>query len=171
MEPIVMVGVNEYAEGMPVKLVGVSAKDECLPLSCDGKLVLQALNEGGCNHTLIDLNQLLSWVSINKPDMYNKYTPKTMDFNGKKLKHLDILQVYDLSDGVASTGYPFLMLVTFDGGGFTFSDGAHTMGGDKAINKSKGVVVGSALTNVILCDEYVIDKESILEYAKQFTNK
>ncbi len=63
MEAIVLHGVEEYAEGMDVKLKKNSF----------GSVVIVALNEAGYNSTEVDLGQLLEAVSELMPDLYMKH--------------------------------------------------------------------------------------------------
>ena len=51
VQRIIMEGVREYAEDFDVELLRV-----------DGRLVIHAQNEGGCNGTRVDLLDLLGWV-------------------------------------------------------------------------------------------------------------
>ena len=62
MDDVIMSGVTEYNEEMNVVL----SKNK-------GKFVVEAKNECGYNSTSIDLDQLLKWVAINKPEYYMKY--------------------------------------------------------------------------------------------------
>ena len=58
MKGIVMNGVREYAEDFDVEL-----------REYEGRLVIAALNEGGCNGTDVDLLDLIAWVKENKPEL------------------------------------------------------------------------------------------------------
>lgn len=49
MMDIELTGVREYAEGRPVRLTQ----------NQDGRLIIQAENEGGCNCTQVDLEDLI----------------------------------------------------------------------------------------------------------------
>ena len=55
---IVMQGVREYAEKMPVELV-----------TKNGRLCLSALNQGGYDGTDIDLVDVLAWLKANRPEL------------------------------------------------------------------------------------------------------
>ena len=57
-EAIIMEGVTEYAEGMDVSLS-----------TRNGRLTIDAKNEGGHNGTDVDLVQLLLWVQKNLPEL------------------------------------------------------------------------------------------------------
>lgn len=50
--------IKEYAEGLPVEI-----------LELNGRLIIQALNEGGNNGTRVDLNDVIDWVICNRPDL------------------------------------------------------------------------------------------------------
>lgn len=73
MKDIEMKGVQEYAEGMPVYLTktdgiyayGVNKEN----WKGNGRLVIKAFNEAGCNITEVDLIQLIEWVKENKPEI------------------------------------------------------------------------------------------------------
>ncbi len=52
-----MIGVREHAEGLPVYLATTT----------DGRTVIKASNEAGCNHTQVDLYDLIAWLQINMP--------------------------------------------------------------------------------------------------------
>lgn len=39
----------------------------------DGRLVINATNEGGFNHTQVDLEDVVAWVAEHKPEMLRKY--------------------------------------------------------------------------------------------------
>jgi hypothetical protein len=58
IEAIIMEGVKEYAEEMDVRL---GARN--------GRLTIDARNEGGHNGTDVDLVQLLLWVQKNLPEL------------------------------------------------------------------------------------------------------
>jgi hypothetical protein len=68
MEAIVMMGVNEYAEGFPVYLDIEDNDDRGDPLE-EKRLVVLAKNEGGYNCTEVDLLQLIAWLKDNKPEL------------------------------------------------------------------------------------------------------
>lgn len=79
---VLMQGVTEYTEGMPVYL----AKNNGLyPISHNTKkirignnrFIVLSLNEGGYNGTEIDLEQLLEWVANNLPSVYIKFLPES----------------------------------------------------------------------------------------------
>jgi len=59
-EPVVMGGVREHAEGFTVELAAEKV---------GGRLVVKAANEGGFNHTEVDLLDLLAWLHENRPDL------------------------------------------------------------------------------------------------------
>jgi len=50
--------IREYVESEPVEI-----KEK------DGRLVIEALNEGGHNGTEVDLVDVIEWVKMNKPDL------------------------------------------------------------------------------------------------------
>ena len=52
-QTVVMEGVREYAEGFDVALMRTD----------EGRIVIQAENEGGCNCTRVDLVDLLKWLT------------------------------------------------------------------------------------------------------------
>ena len=54
-----MYAVEEYCEGRPVSLTE----------SDNGRIAVQAINEGGHNSTEVDLLQLLGWLKENRPDL------------------------------------------------------------------------------------------------------
>ena len=56
---VILEGVNEYCEGMPVELAETSL----------GRLVIRAKNECGYNGTDVDLLELIAWLKKNRPDM------------------------------------------------------------------------------------------------------
>lgn len=53
-----MHGAREYAEEFPVEL----DKHE-------GRYIVRAFNEGGCDLTEVDLFDLLEWIKKNKPEL------------------------------------------------------------------------------------------------------
>jgi hypothetical protein len=55
MKAIVMEGVREYCEEMTVRL-----------RKTNGRLVIEARNEGGHNSTEVDLVDLLDWLKANE---------------------------------------------------------------------------------------------------------
>jgi len=57
-ERILMEGVRDYAEDHPVYL------DEE-----KNRLVICAINEGGFNCTLVDIEDLINWLRENRPDI------------------------------------------------------------------------------------------------------
>lgn len=68
-----MPGVTEYCEGLEVSLARTSGV-YCHGLPGEqwlgrGRLVIQALNEGGHNSTEIDLVQLIKWLRANHPEL------------------------------------------------------------------------------------------------------
>jgi hypothetical protein len=68
-----MLGVTEYCEGLDVSLERTSGV-YCHGLPEEqwlgrGRLVIQALNEGGYNATQIDLVQLIKWLRANRPEL------------------------------------------------------------------------------------------------------
>lgn len=58
MSEIIMEGVKEYAEEMDVRLG-----------TRNGRLTIDARNEGGYNGTCVDLVQVLLWVQKNLPEL------------------------------------------------------------------------------------------------------
>lgn len=56
-----MEGVSEYCEDMNVSY--------CVH---EGRDCIEALNEAGCNSTLVDVEELLRWLAINKPQIIAK---------------------------------------------------------------------------------------------------
>ena len=54
---MIMQGVREYTEEYPVELIRTDL----------GRVVIQALNEGGYNITQVDLVDLLDWIKRNAP--------------------------------------------------------------------------------------------------------
>ena len=48
--------IREYAEGLPVKIH-----------SHEGRLVIEATNQGGYDCTLVDLQDVLDWVREHRP--------------------------------------------------------------------------------------------------------
>ena len=50
--------IREYVEREPVEI-----KEK------DGRLVIEALNEGGHNGTEVDLMDVIEWVEVNRPDL------------------------------------------------------------------------------------------------------
>lgn len=54
-------GVREYAEEYPVALV----RGE----ETGGRLAIRAENEGGCNHTLVGLWDLIEWARRGPPEV------------------------------------------------------------------------------------------------------
>jgi hypothetical protein len=57
----VMDGVSEYEEGLPVLISTEYDKS--------GSICIVAKNEGGNNHTVVDLKQLFLWVERNHPEL------------------------------------------------------------------------------------------------------
>lgn len=50
--------IQEYVEGFPVEI-----------LKLEDRFVIQALNEGGNNETIVDLLDVLEWVINNCPEL------------------------------------------------------------------------------------------------------
>jgi hypothetical protein len=50
--------IREYVEREPVEI-----KER------DGRLIIEALNEGGHNGTEVDLMDVIKWVEVNRPDL------------------------------------------------------------------------------------------------------
>jgi hypothetical protein len=67
MDNIELTGVTEYGEEMPVVLCRTSGM--FLSNKGKGRLVIKAMNEGGCNCTEVDLIELIQWLKINKPEL------------------------------------------------------------------------------------------------------
>ena len=68
-----MPGVSEYSDGLEVSLMQTSGV-YCPGLPKEqwpghGRLVIQALNEGGCSSTEVDLVQLIEWLRANHPEL------------------------------------------------------------------------------------------------------
>ena len=68
-----MSGVTEYCERFQVSLKRTSGV-HCYLLPEEqwpghGRLVIQALNEGGHSSTEIDLVQLIEWLRANRPEL------------------------------------------------------------------------------------------------------
>ncbi len=73
---VVMCGVTEYAEEMNVEIritEGLFGSN-----IGQGREVIRAYNEAGCNSTEVDLEQALKWIATNKPDVYIKYVTSEM---------------------------------------------------------------------------------------------
>ena len=66
-----MEGVTEYAERLDVRLVRTTGTYMGIGKERPGagRLVIEALNDGGYNCTKVDLLQLLAWVKANRPDL------------------------------------------------------------------------------------------------------
>jgi len=65
-----MIKIHDYAEGLPVEITTLNPKDTYPEgLLKRPRLVIKALNEGGCNCTLVDLIDVLRWVKENKPEL------------------------------------------------------------------------------------------------------
>jgi len=70
-----MENVTEYAEEYQVELVftdGIYNTE--LPTASQkgyGRFVVKALNEGRCNCTEVDRIELLTWVKMNKPEIWD----------------------------------------------------------------------------------------------------
>lgn len=58
-----LVGVREYAEGLPVEIDFSNSEPDTR------RLVVRARNEAGHNHTEVDLLDLLGWLHLNRPDL------------------------------------------------------------------------------------------------------
>ena len=69
----IMEGVTEYAEGYPVELIKkIGIYESATPVEKwvgHGRLVIQALNEGGNNCTSVDVLELIAWLRTNRPDL------------------------------------------------------------------------------------------------------
>lgn len=62
--------VREYAEGFAVKLVALpGSTDKYSTVPQGGRLVVQALNEGGYNCTQVDLLDMIKWVRKHRPEL------------------------------------------------------------------------------------------------------
>lgn len=64
--------IAEYAEEEPVKIIKREVNYCCetyLARNGTERIVIQALNEGGYNRTLVDLIDVLSWVKKNMPEL------------------------------------------------------------------------------------------------------
>ena len=53
--------IREYGDKLPVDIV-----------EDDGRLLILAENEGGYNHTYVDLVDVIEWVKANKPELLKK---------------------------------------------------------------------------------------------------
>lgn len=68
-EKITMFGVTEYAEGYHVTLT-LTEPDKVDP-NQPRRIIIEALNEGGCNLTQVDLIKLLAWVKENRREIWD----------------------------------------------------------------------------------------------------
>ena len=68
---IEMTGVREYIEEMSVEL----------HLSGSGRSTIVAFNEGGFNSISIDLQDLINWLQLNKPELLK---PEVQSMESKK---------------------------------------------------------------------------------------
>lgn len=66
--------VREYAEGFAVHLVTLPAMEAPFMLP-DPREVIEAVNEGGHNATLIDLLDLVAWIKEHRPELFVPTTP------------------------------------------------------------------------------------------------
>lgn len=70
---IEMTGVSEYGEDMPVVLCESKGRYEIIDdketRKGEGRLVIRAFNEAGCNCTDVDLLELIGWLKENKPEL------------------------------------------------------------------------------------------------------
>ena len=57
---MILDGVQDHSEGLDVEII-IHEKTN--------RLVIKAYNEGGYNHTMVDLIQLLDWVETNNIDV------------------------------------------------------------------------------------------------------
>lgn len=65
-----MLGVREYAEGYPVHVLHET------PLGLDEpREMIEAINEGGHNSTLIDLLDLVAWLKERRPELLAPAAP------------------------------------------------------------------------------------------------
>ena len=90
MSEIIMEGVKEYAEGMDVRLGAIN-----------GRLTIDAKNEGGHNGTDVDLVQVLEWV--------HKNLPQLLSFPWVNLTNEEIMEIINKANT-----YPETMQMTQD---------------------------------------------------------
>lgn len=62
-ESVELTGVHEYVEGYPVTLKRTTREE------CSGRLVIEAINQGGFDSVQIDLLELLSWIKRHRPEL------------------------------------------------------------------------------------------------------
>lgn len=74
-----MDGVTEYSEDLPVKLE-----------QHNQRWVISALNEGGCNGTMVDVLQLVEWLRKNRPDLL---PPPGGTMSGGDARELSVTQL------------------------------------------------------------------------------
>jgi hypothetical protein len=87
MSEIIMEGVKEYAEEMDVRLG-----------TRNGRLTIDARNEGGHNGTDVDLVQVLEWVHKNLPQLLsfpwvNLTNEEIMEIINKANTHPETMQM------------------------------------------------------------------------------
>jgi hypothetical protein len=90
MSEIIMEGVKEYAEEMDVRLG-----------TRNGRLTIDARNEGGHNGTDVDLVQVLEWV--------HKNLPQLLSFPWVNLTNEEIMEIINKANT-----YPETMQMTQD---------------------------------------------------------
>lgn len=69
---VVMDGVREYNEGMPVYFApteDANRTGETRAAERAGRFVLEAFNEAGHNSVAIDVEDVLAWIAKHHPDM------------------------------------------------------------------------------------------------------
>lgn len=72
-----MRSIGEYNEGLPVRIY------KCTKNNVD-RFVVEALNEGGSNGTLVDLVDLLWCVRVNMPDLWHEIDGQVMMYQYRK---------------------------------------------------------------------------------------
>jgi len=80
-------GVREYCEEFAVK---VGTHEET------GRLIVQALNEGGHNGTEIDLRDLIGWLKGNMPDLLAEFVTaeREMATSAERERCIDVAKWY-----------------------------------------------------------------------------
>lgn len=74
-----MDGVTEYSEDLPALLE-----------QHNQRWVISALNEGGCNGTMVDVLQLVEWLRKNRPDLLS---PPGGTMSGGDARELSVTQL------------------------------------------------------------------------------
>lgn len=70
--------IREYGEEYPVKIRYLTKQDYIVKENpeLNSRLVVVALNEGGCNSTMVDLVDLLTFVRTEIPDLWDSIRTK-----------------------------------------------------------------------------------------------